>query len=59
MHRHDTASTLADERVRRLRELLVMMLDRDGDHAPMVARIRRNLTEAEAADADNRKGPGR
>lgn len=60
MNQHDdTPPRLADERVRRLRELLGMMVGLYGDQGPMVARIRRNLAHAEAADADARKGPGR
>ncbi len=46
-----TASTQPEDRVRRLRELLAMMVDRYGDASPMVARLRRNLAEAEAARA--------
>lgn len=55
-HRHDTTSTLSEDRVRRLRELLAMMLDRYGDTGPMVATIRRNLSLAEAARSPKQDG---
>lgn len=55
MLRHDTACTLSEDRVRRLRELLAMMLDRHPDgNGPMIAAIRRNLALAEAANSDAR-----
>ncbi len=50
MPRNRTTPTLSEERVRRLRELLAMMVDRYGDTGPMIATIRRNLSLAEAAN---------
>ena len=47
MLRHDTTATLSEDRVRRLRELLVMMVDRYGDQAQVVVTLRRNLAHAE------------
>lgn len=58
-HRHDTTPTLAEERVRRLRELLAMMVDRYGDTGPMIAAIRRNLSRAEAAHLPSQDGQAR
>lgn len=56
MLRHDTASTLPEDRVRRLRELLARMTDRFGEHGPMIAAIRKNLAAAEAAQTDAQDG---
>ncbi len=51
MNQHDfTPSTLTgDQRIRRLGALPAVMIDRNGDDGPMVARVRRNLADAEAA----------
>ncbi len=54
MNQHDdTSSTLTgDQRIRRLRALLVVVIDRYGDDGPTVARVRRNLADAEASQTD-------
>ena len=52
MQTQHTAPSLSVERVRRLRTLLATMTDRYGETAPIVATIRRNLADAEAALTD-------
>ena len=58
MNQHDdTQSPLtADQRIRRLRALLAMLIDRYGDEGPIVATIRRNLTRADARRVDPSAG---
>ncbi len=56
MLRQDNASKLPKDRVWHLRELLARMTDRFGEHGPIIAAIRKNLTATEASQTAAQDG---